>query len=500
MAINNNRDADSVPSKEEALRRLEQQIADPDALRLGGPLMTSPSAFRSAGVYRVPYKNGTPVRVSNDEGSHFPPRKYDLVGTGGTGIYRVVAAAAGRVRRIEDTFNENLPNGNPCHNNYVWIEHPNGEWSKYTHLRQGSVADAGIHLGLPVAAGRELGLEGKVGCAHGQHLHFEVAVPLDPNPNNAVDADGDIIGGHQRNRIPWICGIDGRRFVAGQTLIAGPCPFVDVSALPPVVRFAPVAIGQGATQICTVVNLGLGDATVRVAASPGGSVFAWFPVTKTLARGEFVDVPIRFTPTQLLPAQATMTVAIDGRRSVVVGIAGLGKGPEPKPTPRLVAEPASVRFGSVVVGQRATKTCTLVNRGDRAAAINVAGSPSGSAFEWFLLNLTLAAGESVTIPIRFTPSGVGTAQATLTVTVAGGAPVKVDITGDGTPRLDHVVPLVRNARRDAAFRLVNEADLIAVFTGSQDPDAFVFSQSPRERTRVAADTPVRMTMQIGEPR
>jgi hypothetical protein len=24
------------------------------------------------------------------------------------------------------------PDGNPCNNNFVWIEHPNGEWTKYT--------------------------------------------------------------------------------------------------------------------------------------------------------------------------------------------------------------------------------------------------------------------------------------------------------------------------------------------------------------------------------
>ena len=237
--------------------------------------------------------------------------------------------------------------------------------------------------------------------------------------------------GPQRNRIPWICGIAGRQFVDGSTVKAGPCPAVDVSVLPPTIRFAPVSIGQGATRICTVVNLGREDATVRISASPGGSVFAWFPVTKTLARGEFVDVPIRFTPTRVLPAQATMTVTIEGGSSVRVGIAGQGKGPDPEPAPRIVAEPASVRFGSVILGKRATKTCTLVNRGDRAATIDVAGSPGGSAFAWFSVNARLAAGESVTIPIRFTPTGIGTARATLTVTVAGSAPIRVAVSGDG---------------------------------------------------------------------
>jgi hypothetical protein len=341
----------------------------------------------------------------------------------------VAAAAAGIVRRIKDEFDENRPDGNPCKNNYVWIEHPNGEWTKYTHMRKGTATDAGLEKDKPVAAGKVLGIESNVGCAHGQHLHFEVAVP-DPNLADPIDSEGFIIGGPARNRIPWVCGISGRRFVKGSTVVAGPCPAVDVSVLPTTVRFAPVAIGQGATQICTVVNLGRADATLRVSASPGGSVFAWFPVTKTLARGEFVDVPIRFTPTQLLPAQATMTVTIGGQPSVQVRIAGLGKGPDPEP-PRIVAEPASVRFGSVIVEESAIRTCTLVNRGDRATGINVAGSPGGSAFDWFAVHPTLAPGESVAIPIRFTPSQVGTARATLTVNVAGSAPISVALSGDG---------------------------------------------------------------------
>jgi hypothetical protein len=379
-------------------------------------------------VYRVPYENGTTVRVSNDEGAHFPPNRYDLVGTGGNGIYRVVAAAAGTVRHIVDGFDENRPDGNPCNNNFVWIEHPNGEWTKYTHMRQGSVAGALLVENQQVVAGQPLGLEGDVGCAHGQHLHFEVAVPIDPN--NAIHADGSIIGGHERNRIPWICGIEGRRFVAGRTVTAGPCPSRDVSVLPPVVRFAGVPIGQGATQICTVVNLGLEDATVRVAASPGGSALAWSPVERTLARGAFVDVAIRFTPTSVLPAQAAMVVAIDGERSLKVGVMGTGTGPSPS-WPRVVAAPASVRFKPVTIDDRATMALTLVNRGDRSATVDVDDSPNGSPFRWFRLQATLDPGESAAVPIRFTPTRIGTARATLRAAVTGGESIDVDVTGDG---------------------------------------------------------------------
>ena len=71
------------------------------------------------GTYRLPYGDGTNVRVSNDFVTHNPDGRYDLVGLG-AGPHQVVAAAGGWVRLIVDT-NAGHQSG---HNNYVWIEHP----------------------------------------------------------------------------------------------------------------------------------------------------------------------------------------------------------------------------------------------------------------------------------------------------------------------------------------------------------------------------------------
>ena len=64
-----------------------------------------------------------------------------MAGRGG-GTHRIVAAAAGHIRYIVDT-NSNwqhpvLTGADDCSNNYVWIEHKNGEWSKYFHMLQGT--------------------------------------------------------------------------------------------------------------------------------------------------------------------------------------------------------------------------------------------------------------------------------------------------------------------------------------------------------------------------
>lgn len=250
----------------------------------------------SEGVYRLPYADGTTVAFSNDHTSHPASlNRIDLRGQGG-GPFTVVAAGAGWIQIIvenNDTFCPNIANGNPSNdtngdgvtttqedqnaacssysgpssfccerhieglggacpsggtclatvanptapNNLVWIQHPNGEWTKYTHMQRGSVGTgtdnngnpgAGRFVGKFVNAGEPLGLEGDVGNAGGPHVHFEVAVPnyVDTGPGNPPadvdnwftadgfvvddgvvdDVDGDTTDDlNRQNRIPVFC-------------------------------------------------------------------------------------------------------------------------------------------------------------------------------------------------------------------------------------------------------------------------------------------------------
>lgn len=190
----------------------------------------------SKGVYRIPFADGTKVRVGNDHIDHSPPGRIDMNGTGG-GTYRIVAAADGIVRKVVDGFDRRLDcKGKPISeqkNNYVWIEHPNGEWTKYTHMRKGSSSGkAGLREGRFVKAGTYLGDQGEVGCASGPHLHFEVGVPRDANgftETGGFLTDND---GSKRNRIPRVCGIAGGRYVSGGTHTARSVP----GAIPPGAR------------------------------------------------------------------------------------------------------------------------------------------------------------------------------------------------------------------------------------------------------------------------
>lgn len=180
----------------------------------------------SAGLYRLPYADRVRIKVFDDFLSHRPVGRIDFFGIDGKRPYRVVVAAAGRIVTIQDGFSEQQSGraAKDCRNNFVWIAHPNGEWTNYSHLARGSVSKkAGLRVGDRVEAGQYLGDEGAVGCAMLDHLHFEVAVPAaDP----AIDAGGFLLDneGGRRERRPRFCGVAGGSVVKGATYVTRPCP------------------------------------------------------------------------------------------------------------------------------------------------------------------------------------------------------------------------------------------------------------------------------------
>jgi murein DD-endopeptidase MepM/ murein hydrolase activator NlpD len=168
----------------------------------------------SSGLYRLPYATATIVEVGSDVYTHSPVGKYDLI-TGASNPV-VVASADGWVRWIQESFDTScvtILNGNitSCcweFNNYVVIEHPNGEWSQYTHMDQNSVSDAGVVLNQWITAGTPIGTEGTVGCSTGDHVHMELSRPFD------ASEPFDTIGGFLNERAS-----DGTNTPLGEMLI-----------------------------------------------------------------------------------------------------------------------------------------------------------------------------------------------------------------------------------------------------------------------------------------
>ncbi len=192
-------------------------------------VFAQPQFEMSRNIYRVPYFAGTSVHISNDHYTHSPVGRYDMSGNGNgsscSSNYIVAAAAAGYVRRIEDDYDVHGPDCNAnCSdfNNYVWLEHANGEWSKYSHMKKNSTTvNAGLVVGDFVQAGQILGYECEIGQASGPHLHFEVR-----HPNNPANVQISVLGGFMSDaahRIPVICGQSKNYFEDGDDITSAAC-------------------------------------------------------------------------------------------------------------------------------------------------------------------------------------------------------------------------------------------------------------------------------------
>ena len=86
-----------------------------------------------------------------------------------------MAAAAGKVASAEDKYDDNVlgkPSDTaPKQGNNVVIDHGNGEFTMYAHLKRGSVK---VKAGDAVKAGQQIAEVGNSGNAPLPHLHFHM--------------------------------------------------------------------------------------------------------------------------------------------------------------------------------------------------------------------------------------------------------------------------------------------------------------------------------------
>ena len=87
----------------------------------------------------------------------------------------IVAAAAGKVVYVHDGEYDKCSTGSCAggggYGNYVKLQHADGKYTYYAHMRKGSVA---VKTGQSVTCGQKLGQIGSSGNSTGPHLHFEV--------------------------------------------------------------------------------------------------------------------------------------------------------------------------------------------------------------------------------------------------------------------------------------------------------------------------------------
>ncbi|MFI5175127.1 MAG: M23 family metallopeptidase [Terriglobia bacterium] len=175
----------------------EGKIAGLSARPAGNPAESKFLDYKNKNSYRFPltgewtiYQGGR--SVYDNYHAAYPDERfaYDILAFHDGSMYRdgatsldtfygfgkpVVAAAGGKVISAEDKYDDNPPSQpsatSPKQGNSVVLDHGNGEFSMYAHLKRGSVK---VKAGDTVKAGQGIGEVGNSGNSPIPHLHFHL--------------------------------------------------------------------------------------------------------------------------------------------------------------------------------------------------------------------------------------------------------------------------------------------------------------------------------------
>lgn len=168
----------------------------------------------SAGVYRLPLAEGTVVAVVHEPSGRAVPLRVDAGST-------VVAAATGWIRGLLDS---DAPGAD-----WVWIEHPNGEYSKY----------ASFDLAPGRAPGEGITAGGELGRTAAPALVWEVVAPAGDG------LEWSTVDGAAANAVrvaPRVCDLPRGELRAGRHLAAACRHTAPTAVLPP----GPIVVDEGA--------------------------------------------------------------------------------------------------------------------------------------------------------------------------------------------------------------------------------------------------------------
>ena len=181
-----------------------------------------------------------------------------------------------------------------------------------------------------------------------------------------------------------------------------------------VINFGMHAVGTTTlTQDVEVTNL---CSTIMQVTSfsmqPSAFVFigGWAPIS--LGVGQNMIFEIRFAPQAAQAYSGTATVNVQGYAPIVVNMTGTGFLADATPD----WSASSLTFSNIPAGSGSTQNVTLKNTGTKGVTISsVYTDPPFSVSGW-TVNQTLKAGASLTLPVTYSPTSVGSNTGTLVVT------------------------------------------------------------------------------------
>src|SRR5580692_4513654 len=202
-----------------------------------------------------------------------------------------------------------------------------------------------------------------------------------------------------------------------------------VTPSPASLTFSNIATGQTSSQTVTLTNTGGVSTTVSQATASGTGFSVSGFTAGTLVPGATMSFSVTFAPATVGSFPGTVTVTSNASNpSLSIALSGTAEGAPAV----LTASPTSLTYTNITVGQSSSQTETIKNTGGTSATISaVAATGTGFSISGITPPVTLTAGQSTTITVKFAPTSAGTFPGTLTVTSNASNP-SLAITLSGT--------------------------------------------------------------------
>ena len=216
--------------------------------------------------------------------------------------------------------------------------------------------------------------------------------------------------------------------------------FGQLTANPSTINFGNVPLGTGATQSVAIANSGGQSLSLSLAGITGtGFSLSGLASPVTLSPGQSSNVTVAFSPRSAGTATGGISLTYNGafrhhdRRTnntsvLTVSLSGTGTSPG-----LLVANPSSVSFGSLLVGNSQTQAVSLTNSGGTSVTVSQATTQgSGFSVNGLTLPVTLPAGWSTSFSVIFAPQAAGTASGNIAfASNASNSTLNLPLSGSG---------------------------------------------------------------------
>jgi Abnormal spindle-like microcephaly-assoc'd, ASPM-SPD-2-Hydin len=219
---------------------------------------------------------------------------------------------------------------------------------------------------------------------------------------------------------------------------------------PTSINFGTVATGVANTQMVQISNPSSSTTSVTIsAATIAGAGFSTsgMSLPLTLQAGQNTSFSVQFDPKAAGAVSGSLAL-VSTATTPSSGVALSGTGVAAALT--LSANPSSVSFGNVTVGNTASRSITVTNSGNSTVAISSVGISGAGLMLSGGSAVSLSPSQSITLTVQYAPTGAAatTGQVSI-VSNATGSPNAINVSGTGVAQVQHTVNLGWNASTSA---------------------------------------------------